>query len=555
MRAIEVYIASAILGTSTLSFAGDWAITKLDTEGNKGIYCSIAFNALSRPSVSYMESIPDDCNLMYAHFDGTKWRFEKVDTYGNTGYFSDIAVDRAGHPHISYVRFISFPEPEESELRYAYHDGARWHVEVVDKAGVTTVRGTSVAVDSSNHPHISYTDRGTVDEGRLKYAHHDGNGWRISVVEPFGTAGFCNAIAVDSNDKPHVSYVDINRDDPALKYAYYNGSRWEITKVEHGIEPIRETSIAVDTNRRPHISYLRDLADDLMYATFDGSAWRVTTVDHDAKVDYYTSIAVDGNGDPHISYSDGYTQERTCSLKYAYKGGSKWYKEYVEKGGDLGTYNAIAIDKKGKPHIVYYDGENRDLKCAYRKCGIGVSVGEFKALPYGEAVAVRWTVNEPVAGFNLYRDVKALGVVAEPVKINTALITGETPYLYLDHYVTGGTTYRYWLEVVELGGPGERYGPAECTTNSGARTFAVSQNAPNPARTKTKVGFVVPEPCDVTISIYDVTGRKVKTVSARTVPAGENELEVDVATLAPGVYTYKLEARGAAAARRMVIVP
>jgi hypothetical protein len=552
MRRIGIYITGLILSTAMFTFAGDWVITKLDTEGNKGAYCSITFDNVNRPLVAYREAHAG--NLLYARFDGIKWNYEKIDTYGDTGHFIDIAADGAGHPHISYVRFISFPEPEESELRYAYHDGARWHVEVVDNAGVNTVRGTSVAVDSNNHPHISYTDRSTVDEGRLKYAHHDGTRWHISAIEPFGTAGFCSAIAVDSANRPHISYVDVNREDPALKYAYFNGSSWKITKVEHGIEPLRETSIAVDTNRRPHISYLRDLADDLMYATFDGTTWRVTAVDHEARVDYLTSIALDRNNHPHISYTDGLAQ-RTCSLKYAYYDGSKWYKEYVEKGGDLGTYNAIAVDKKGKPHIVYYDGpENWDLKYAYRKCGIGVSVGEFKAFPDGEAVALRWTVNEPVAGFNLYRDVKTSRVDAEPVKINPELITGKSPYLYLDRDVARGATYRYWLEVVELGGPAERHGPAECTLASYTCTLGLSQNVPNPARTTTKIWFVIPAVCDVTISIYDVTGRKVKTVTARTVPAGENELEVDVATLAPGVYTYRLEAGGAAAARRMVIV-
>jgi hypothetical protein len=108
--------------------------------------------------------------------------------------------------------------------------------------------------------------------------------------------------------------------------------------------------------------------------------------------------------------------------------------------------------------------------------------------------------------------------------------------------------------VVELGGPAERHGPVECTLASYPRAFALSHNFPNPASITTTIRFVVPDVCDITISIYDVAGRKVKTVNRSSVPAGENEIEVDVATLVPGVYTYRLEAGGAAAARRMVVV-
>ena len=186
------------------------------------------------------------------------------------------------------------------------------------------------------------------------------------------------------------------------------------------------------------------------------------------------------------------------------------------------------------------------------RCDIGVHVKNFAASPAAKGVALRWEVNEPVGGFNVLRDVKAAEVAAEPVKINDGLITGRSPYRYLDEGVAAGKTYRYWLEVVPLAGAPERHGPVECTT--GAKTsFALAQNRPNPARGVTTVAFSVAAACDATLAIYDLAGRKVAS-SVVSAVAGANKLELDVSYLAPGVYTYRLEAAGEAAAKRMVVI-
>ncbi len=192
-------------------------------------------------------------------------------------------------------------------------------------------------------------------------------------------------------------------------------------------------------------------------------------------------------------------------------------------------------------------------KLFLNKGNIGVNVYHFTAEAYERGVALSWEVSEAVAGFNLYRAVKSARVAAEPGKINKDLITGRSPYRYVDDDVSKGVTYQYWLEVVPLSGPAERHGPAECTIGVKA-SFALAQNAPNPARAATTFAFSVPTACEATIAIYDVAGRKVMAAFAGGAKPGENELEVNVSSLAPGVYTYRLEAGGEAAAKRMVVV-
>jgi hypothetical protein len=187
------------------------------------------------------------------------------------------------------------------------------------------------------------------------------------------------------------------------------------------------------------------------------------------------------------------------------------------------------------------------------KANIGIDVKGFAASACDRGVALRWGVNEEVAGFNIFREVMGAATTSEPFKINADLITGESPYRYLDEAVEPGNIYKYWLEVVPLAGAAEWHGPVECTTGVKA-AFALSQNYPNPARDATTVTFSLATSGEAAVTIYDISGRRVKTAFAGPAKAGDNEISVDVSTLAPGVYTYRLEAGGKAAARKLVVV-
>jgi aminopeptidase N len=186
---------------------------------------------------------------------------------------------------------------------------------------------------------------------------------------------------------------------------------------------------------------------------------------------------------------------------------------------------------------------------------VDVPVASFEAQPARGAVKLTWKTNAGAraAAFNIYRATKAGGDEGR-TKLNAELITGRSPYAYLDRDVEAEETYRYWLEATKLSGGSETFGPVECEAGTGARGFALAQNYPNPARDVTTVRFSLPAPTEVTLSVYDLAGRKVRTSRIRACSEGENETAVDVSGLAPGVYTYRLEAGGAVAARKMVVV-
>jgi ELWxxDGT repeat protein len=77
---------------------------------------------------------------------------------------------------------------------------------------------------------------------------------------------------------------------------------------------------------------------------------------------------------------------------------------------------------------------------------------------------------------------------------------------------------------------------------------------PNPARTRITVRYVVPEQREATLRIYDVLGRRVRTVRRGTVEAGRKQFQLDTARLPSGTYVLRLEAGGQARSQQFTVV-
>jgi aminopeptidase N len=84
--------------------------------------------------------------------------------------------------------------------------------------------------------------------------------------------------------------------------------------------------------------------------------------------------------------------------------------------------------------------------------------------------------------------------------------------------------------------------------------FELGQNYPNPFNPSTTVEFQVPVKSHVTLTLYDVLGRLVRTVVDETREAGLHTVVLDGRSLASGVYLYRLSAGQTVAVRKMIVV-
>jgi hypothetical protein len=89
--------------------------------------------------------------------------------------------------------------------------------------------------------------------------------------------------------------------------------------------------------------------------------------------------------------------------------------------------------------------------------------------------------------------------------------------------------------------------------------FTLQQNYPNPFNPETRIEFSLPNAGEISLVVYDVLGRSVRTLASGSYPAGNHAVRWDSRdnsgqTVASGVYFYRLESSGKATTRKMMLV-
>ncbi|HEY5533689.1 MAG TPA: S8 family serine peptidase [Ignavibacteria bacterium] len=84
--------------------------------------------------------------------------------------------------------------------------------------------------------------------------------------------------------------------------------------------------------------------------------------------------------------------------------------------------------------------------------------------------------------------------------------------------------------------------------------YSLSQNYPNPFNPTTKINFALPKQGFVTLKIYDVLGREVRTLVNEVKSAGQYSVDFNASEFASGVYFYKLETNGFNDVKRMMLI-
>ncbi len=130
------------------------------------------------------------------------WQIDAVDTDG-PGKFSSMKVDTAGNVHVAYV----IDDDNRFPLKYAIWTASakRWFTMTIAQS----VGACSLTLDSKQHPHISYTDYGSMSGSKLRYAHWDGQMWRFEALRlNSDTIAYYNSIALDLKDNPTLSFYE-----------------------------------------------------------------------------------------------------------------------------------------------------------------------------------------------------------------------------------------------------------------------------------------------------------------------------------------------------------
>ncbi len=118
----------------------------------------------------------------------------------------------------------------------------------------------------------------------------------------------------------------------------------------------------------------------------------------------------------------------------------------------------------------------------------------------------------------------------------------EDDFIYEDHTAEPGETYRYRVAIKENG---DRVASFETQVNTLAGVLSLRQNHPNPFNPTTQIPFVIDTAQHVTLSIYDTSGRLIRTlVDLKMKPGNYSEkwdgFDERGSQVSSGVYFYRL---------------
>jgi len=175
-------------------------------------------------------------------------------------------------------------------------------------------------------------------------------------------------------------------------------------------------------------------------------------------------------------------------------------------------------------------------------------------------VVLRWTVESlaGVEGFHVHRGASPAGPFE---RVSDEILPAESPGVYEDCSVWPGTEFWYELRAVEWDGSEERVGgePVSATTG-GAFATKLHPASPNPFRGTTTIRLdVAGARTQVKLTIFDVSGKVVKTVVVEPLDAGRYEMSWDGRNdagrpVASGVYFCRMEAGGHRESRSIVLL-
>ncbi|MBI5403330.1 MAG: T9SS type A sorting domain-containing protein [Ignavibacteriae bacterium] len=92
------------------------------------------------------------------------------------------------------------------------------------------------------------------------------------------------------------------------------------------------------------------------------------------------------------------------------------------------------------------------------------------------------------------------------------------------------------------------------TSNEIPSVYSLSQNYPNPFNPVTRINFDIPKQGLVTMKIYDILGREVRTLVNEVKAPGKYSVDFNGTEFASGVYFYRLESNAFTDIKRMILI-
>jgi hypothetical protein len=402
---------------------------------------------------------------------------------------------------------------------------------------------SALAVDGSGNVYVTGRSKGCCsdfDLATVKYSSDGGTTWEQRYNGPANDNDDANAIAVDGSGDVYVTGYAVGSgtysDYVTIKYSSEGGT-WRTydgpaDSTDYG------QALAIDGSGNVYVTGFsigsgtsNDYA-TIKYLANGDTAWVRRYNGPVDGLDLAMAIAADNSGNVYVTgYSEGSgTGQDWATIKYLANGDTAWVRRYNGPGNGSDQSNAIAIDGSGN---VYVTG-------ASTGSGTGYDFTTVKYLANGDS---GWVMryNGPAGGD------EASGYIA----------VDDSGNVYVTGWSQGGGGDNDYCTIKYVQTPskvkdetGDRERPSE---------FDLSQNYPNPFNPTTKIEFTLAKSGFVTLRIYDVLGRKVRTLVSEELSSGYKSViwdgkNDDGEDVASAVYLYQLKVGDFSEPKKMLLL-
>lgn len=219
------------------------------------------------------------------------------------------------------------------------------------------------------------------------------------------------------------------------------------------------------------------------------------------------------------------------------------FREYDSAIGS--TYDALSVANAVEATDIVYSNTGDPA--------LPISLKEFIAQYVDEGVSLSWVTESEVQnlGFVLKRairysedDLSAYEVIAsyqtDDELYGAGTTTEQNTYSYTDKNVKPGVNYSYVLEDVDYDGNVVAHDPVSIVIPENLlyanEDFTLGSNYPNPFNPSFTIPFELTRSMDVTINMYDITGKQVMSILNGSFEARQYQIRVNASDLNSGIY-------------------
>lgn len=407
-----------------------------------------------------------------------------------------------------------------------------------------------VAVDNEENVYVTGYSRGSSFQNDIATVKYDSSGNQLWAALFNGTGNY--------NDKGHKV---ICGDDGYIYVAGYvnpftSGTRYDYVTIKYNaatgdtmwartyngtadsLDMVRD--IEVDASGNVYVtgsSRNTGTMSDMVTIKYDSTGYQEWVAIYDNPAfsgsDGGYGLEVDPSGDIYVvGQSQGFgTSTDIITIKYASNGAEIWGARYNGPANDYDTPSdeeggkCLAMDQYAN---IYITGVSRGATSMY----------DYVAIMYDSAGVEQW-----VAGYNC----------CDSTDYALAVATDDAGSVYICGRSVGGGTY-YDMATVKY------YSPVGVGENNIVATDRrLLEVHPNPARTQSTISYSISHEGSVSLSIYDVSGRLVKTLVDQNHNAGAysvawNSKDENDRKVAPGVYFCILNTDDGQTSKKIVIL-